>query len=853
MRIEVPVIAAADVLLIGGSFDLCKLALRLRRRGLSVFCVTPYHYFGEDFCAALEFSPERARRFSEFGLDVPNSNPAGIKQLLGSVMISAGVEYLFQNRPVAPMYDGAGRVCGQLFAGRSGFFAVEARAVVNGLAPIPENRQGRCRVALNVIDCGMKFRRVEREFRLESGSAAELARIDLEMRTSAWTPETLRLADECIWTFEQDGGRAELPDEEEVVSQVNAFSPTPGRSFGRAAACTPSGDGDSDGRGDAVSFETLFRWRKCPAVPFELNSLPFDARYDVFVCGAGTGGAPAAIAAARNGARVLCAEKLSMPGGICTAGRIASYWFGNCCGFTEEIDSGVGAMAPAEGYVPLRGHSPFERKGAWLNRELFRSGCEVRYNTFTVGALRDGTRVCGAILAGPWGVCRVGAAVCVDASGNADLAAAAGAPTRPLVETEPAVQGAGLPPYELDRPCFNTDYLFICDSDVVDATAAFTMAHEKFAGHFDVAPMLDTRERRRIVGEIELQPMDFFAHRQYHDTVVVARSNFDTHGFVCHPMFLLQPAEHQPYFANVPYRALLPQGWEGILVTGLGISAHRDCMPLVRMQPDVQNQGYAAGAAAAMAAKAGTALRAIPIRDLQKQLVERGILPPAILETGDSLAGFEENDSHLEIASAFLNPERAVEEALRRFAAEPAPQTAALLAFLGNDAGRAELVRALSASAWDDGWNYRGMGQFGRSASVVDVWIMALARIGGGEEQVLEKLGALSPASEFSHFRAVALYFLAHPCAAAAGDLERLLKSKNFRGHAFRDMAAVLDGVRGSTVDTSVRNAQLKELYTAKALANCDPASETAAAVLADYRNSVQTWYALFAGAGETH
>ena len=99
MRIEVPVIAAADVLLIGGSFDLCKLALRLRRRGLSVFCVTPYHYFGEDFCAALEFSPERARRFSEFGLDVPNSNPAGIKQLLGSVMISAGVEYLFQNRP----------------------------------------------------------------------------------------------------------------------------------------------------------------------------------------------------------------------------------------------------------------------------------------------------------------------------------------------------------------------------------------------------------------------------------------------------------------------------------------------------------------------------------------------------------------------------------------------------------------------------------------------------------------------------------------------------------------------------------------------------------------------------------
>lgn len=141
------------------------------------------------------------------------------------------------------------------------------------------------------------------------------------------------------------------------------------------------------------------------------------------------------------------------------------------------------------------------------------------------------------------------------------------------------MQGSGLPPYELDRPTFNTDYLFACDSDVVDATAAFTMAHDKFANHFDVAQMLDTRERRRITGEIELQPMDFFAHRRYRDTIVIARSNFDTHGFILHPMFLLKPAEHQPYSANVPFRALLPKNREGILVTGLGISAHRDCMP----------------------------------------------------------------------------------------------------------------------------------------------------------------------------------------------------------------------------------------------------------------------------------
>ena len=82
MKINVPVIAEADVLIVGGSFDVCKLAVRLRRRNLSVYCVTPYSYFGEDLCAALELKPEKIQRFSEFGLDVRNPNPAGIKQML---------------------------------------------------------------------------------------------------------------------------------------------------------------------------------------------------------------------------------------------------------------------------------------------------------------------------------------------------------------------------------------------------------------------------------------------------------------------------------------------------------------------------------------------------------------------------------------------------------------------------------------------------------------------------------------------------------------------------------------------------------------------------------------------------
>lgn len=839
MKIQVPVITETDCLMIGGTADACGLAVRLRRAGLGVFCVTPYSYFGNELCATLDMNRDRIRELGEqLGLTVWNANPAGIKQMLDSALISAGVEYLYENRPVAPMYDANGAVCGHLFAGRSGFFAVAAKCVVNAMPPLPADRSGRCTVKLTTISSGMKFHTFEKTYRLASGSVAELSGIDLEMRTLAWTPETLRIADECTWEFAKSAPAPLLPSAKEIADRVRSSSAGEPASF-QEASRNPGFD--------AVAVDTLPRWKSCRTVPFELNSLPVDAEYDVFVCGAGTGGAPAAIAAGRNGAKTLCAEKLSIPGGVSTAGRIASYWFGNCCGFTAEIDYGIGEMAPIENYEPLKGHSPMERKSAWLTRELKNSNCEVRFNTLTVGALKQGNRVCGAILAGPWGVQLVAAKHSVDASGNADLAAAAGAPTRPLVEKEPAVQGVGLSPYELDRPCFNSDYLFTCDCDVVDATAAFTMAHDKFANHFDVAQIIDSRERRRILGEIELQPMDFFAHRRYEDTMVIARSNFDTHGFVCHPMFLLNPAEHQPYNAHVPFRALLPKNWEGVLVTGLGVSAHRDCMPLIRMQPDVQNQGYAAGTAAAMAARDGKTLREIPIRDLQKKLIEKNILPQEILNDNDSFGGFDENDSHLELASAFLDPEAAIRKAQADFSADPSPETAALLAFLGDSTGKELLEHTIAGSEWDSGWDYHGMGQFGRSASKLDVQIMALARLGGPSPAVLEKLKTLRHAREFSHFRAVSLYFIANPDKAAAAEFERLLATEGFTGHAFETLRDVLAGVRGSAIDTSVRNAQLKEIYTAKALSLCDPQSAAAATVLGRYRNSMQTYFQLFA------
>ncbi|MCF7976092.1 MAG: FAD-dependent oxidoreductase, partial [Phycisphaerae bacterium] len=70
------------------------------------------------------------------------------------------------------------------------------------------------------------------------------------------------------------------------------------------------------------------------------RSVPVLGSYDVVVVGGGTGGAPAGIAAARQGARTLVVETLHGLGGIGTMGMISKYYHGFRKGFTEEIDAG---------------------------------------------------------------------------------------------------------------------------------------------------------------------------------------------------------------------------------------------------------------------------------------------------------------------------------------------------------------------------------------------------------------------------------------------------------------------------------------------------------------------------------
>jgi flavin-dependent dehydrogenase len=565
------------------------------------------------------------------------------------------------------------------------------------------------------------------------------------------------------------------------------------------------------------------------------------ARYDVVVVGGGTGGAPAGIGAGRSGARTLVIEYQNSLGGVGTLGLISNYYWGFRGGFTREV--------PGE-----KNWNPIQR-AEWWRRTLRRAGTDIWFGVIGCGAYVEGGRVAGVVVATPQGRGVVLAKTVIDSTGNADIAAAAGAETSYTGASEMAQQGTGLPGVKLDARYTNTDFTIADELDMKDVWHLLVYAKSKNASSFDSGRLVDTRERRMIVGDFTMTILDQINQRTYPDTISIAYSNFDTHGYTVDPYFLLEHPNKKGHTINVPYRCLLPKGLDGILVTGLGVSAHRDAIPMIRMQPDVQNQGYAAGMAAAVAAREGRGTRAIDIRALQKRLAEVGIVPESALTATDSyplskeriadaVAGLKDIPALLtqpEIASPLLR------QAYQSAATEKDKLAyAQILAVLGDPAGVDTLAAAVEAQGWDKGWNYRGMGQFGAALSHLDSQIVALGRTRDRRALpvILKKLDQLDDQSEFSHHRAVALALESIGDPSAAAPIARLLAKPGLRGRVVDKVDVARERTGSDTNDTRVRALSLRELGWGRALLRCGDHKGLGRQILTEYTRDLRGHFA---------
>ncbi len=609
------------------------------------------------------------------------------------------------------------------------------------------------------------------------------------------------------------------------------------------------------------------------------RSIPVIGEYDVVVVGGGTGGAPAGIGAARRGAKTLVVEYLHGLGGVGTHGLIGSYYFGYKEGFTSEIDAGVAEMKDLR--ENRRGWN-VENKMEWYRSELRKAGADIWFGCMGSGAFVEDGKVKGAVVITPQGRGVVLCDVLIDSTGNADIAAAAGADTIFQGPENAALQGTGLPPRMLNENYTNTDYTFIYDDDMLDLWRAFVIVKEKFKGAYDIAQIVDSRERRRIIGDFSISPLDILNDRTYPDTVSLARSNFDTHGYTIHPYFAIDHPDKSEKIANVPYRALLPKGMDGIIVTGLGISAHRDAMPILRMQACIQNQGYAMGAAASMASKEDGHTRAIDIKQLQKHLVEIGSLPERVLTDTDSYPYSQEEivKAVESVASDFeglkvilAQPEDALPHLQEAYKAvvrtehdESVPDRSAIflqkltkeqiekgkinyahiLGMMGDPTGKETLLETVASTPWDKGWSFTGMGQFGGSLSPLDSKIIAMAKTGDNRavDIIKDKMETLDANSEFSHHRAVAVALETLKAPEAAEAIVKLLQKPGMSGHAWTELyRAKMETPQGFNNDTSVRDRTLRELILARALYRCGDHKGMGEKILKQYANDIRAHY----------
>jgi hypothetical protein len=165
--------------------------------------------------------------------------------------------------------------------------------------------------------------------------------------------------------------------------------------------------------------------------------------YDVLVVGGGNAGCAAALAAARNGARVLLAERYGFLGGTATASMVGPWMTFHSGddrivgGIAQEIverlvlrGGSPGHIHDASDYVPTI--TPFDPEihKALLFEMMRESGVALLLHAWFLDAVVGDGRVAGARLATVGGIREYRAKCTIDATADAYVAASAGVPTQ---------------------------------------------------------------------------------------------------------------------------------------------------------------------------------------------------------------------------------------------------------------------------------------------------------------------------------------------------------------------------------------------------------------------------------------
>jgi len=407
------------------------------------------------------------------------------------------------------------------------------------------------------------------------------------------------------------------------------------------------------------------------------REIPVSHAVDVVVAGGGAAGTAAAICAARLGLAVVMVEQTAIPGGMLT--HVTSWLndFDNKGGFAKEF---IGQLLE-RGLCKWPYQNPF-RTTLYMDELVSSSGVRHLYLARVTAPMLDAAgRIIGVVVESKSGRHAIRAKVVIDATGDGDVAACAGAQfgigresdgacqsigmshlltnyTGPamsnrefldLLDTAAAAAGNGyripydrarVQPLTATQQCIWNGTPHVCGHDPLnadslsDALVALrgqcrdfyeTLKHHtsEFAdvefGPISAIP--GVRESRRILCDEAVCYADAVAGRRREDGLFLVTQAIDIHK--CRegePSIYVEKIK--PY--HIPYGTLLPQGIENLLVVGRCIGGDHQALASYRIIADCFAMGEAAAIAARLAVDANCTPRQIAARQIAEEMAGLG-------------------------------------------------------------------------------------------------------------------------------------------------------------------------------------------------------------------------------------
>jgi len=150
----------------------------------------------------------------------------------------------------------------------------------------------------------------------------------------------------------------------------------------------------------------------------------------------------------------------------------------------------------------------------------------------------------------------------------------------------------------------------------VNALKKYTPGFKK-ASLRSIGASLGTRESRKILGEYMITESDVRNQARFEDSIGICPEFIDGYGIAIMPIT-------GRYF-QVPYRIMVPQKVENLLVAGRCVAGDKISHAATRQMCCCIVTGQAAGIAAALSIKQKKKCRAIDVAKLQKALQEQGV------------------------------------------------------------------------------------------------------------------------------------------------------------------------------------------------------------------------------------